>query len=118
MQVQRACGGPFPAATHLRPRSVLLMPVLSAPQLHCRISCTTYRTMLTQASTIRSVRLRNDAVLLSAGGKTLAVLVGNNKSLWSSFQAAYEQEDALQQDADPLDCYTERCIRSAAGSLG
>lgn len=46
------------------------------------------------------------------------VLVGNNKHLWSRFQAAYEQEDALQQDADPLDCYTESCIRSAAGSLG
>ncbi len=57
-------------------------------------------------------------VLLRAGGNTLAVLVGNTKHLWNTFQAAYEQEDALQQDADPLDCYTERCIQSAASSLG
>ena len=56
--------------------------------------------------------------LLLAGGNTLAVLVGNNKNLWHSFQAAYEHEDALQQDANPLDSYAQRCIQSAAGSLG
>ena len=46
------------------------------------------------------------------------MLVGNTKNLWNSFQAAYEHEDALQQEADPLDCYAERCIQSAASSLG
>lgn len=45
------------------------------------------------------------------------MLVGNTKNLWNSFQAAYEH-DALQQEADPLDCYAERCIQSAASSLG
>ena len=57
-------------------------------------------------------------VLLPAGSNTLAVLVGNNKNLWDRFQAAYEHEEALQQDADPLDCYAQHCIQSAAGSLG
>ena len=57
-------------------------------------------------------------VFVPAGHNTLAVLVGNNKHLWDRFQAAHEREDALQKDADPLDSYTERCIQSAARSLG
>ena len=56
--------------------------------------------------------------LKPAGGNTLAVLVGNNKHLWDTFQAAYEKDRALQQDNHPLDSYTERCVQSAAGSLG
>lgn len=45
------------------------------------------------------------------------MLVGNNKNLWDDFEAAYEKDEGLQEDADPLDAYTERCIQTAADSL-
>jgi deferrochelatase/peroxidase EfeB len=53
-----------------------------------------------------------------AGANSLAVLIGNSKNLWDRFQDAYEKEKELQAIEDPLDTYTERCMQSAASSLG
>ena len=53
-----------------------------------------------------------------AGTNTLAVLIGNNKNLWDRFQDAYEKDKGLQADEGPLDTYAERCMQSAASSLG
>ena len=46
----------------------------------------------------------------AAGGRALAVLVGNSKLLWPSFLAACLADDALLACDDPLDAYTERCM--------
>ncbi|CAK0784373.1 hypothetical protein CVIRNUC_007577 [Coccomyxa viridis] len=54
----------------------------------------------------------------SRGGNTLAVLVGNTKNLWDRFRTAYGKEASLQEDEDPLDSYTQRCVQAAADSLG
>ena len=55
---------------------------------------------------------------MHAGGNTLAVLVGNTKNLWDRFRTAYGKEASLQEDENPLDTYTQRCVQAAADSLG
>jgi hypothetical protein len=54
---------------------------------------------------------------MSAGGKTFAVLVGNNKNLWSAFLQAYNSDESLKQSEDPLDTYVERSIKAATSSF-
>ncbi|BDA44588.1 probable methylmalonic aciduria and homocystinuria type C protein [Coccomyxa sp. Obi] len=52
------------------------------------------------------------------GGRTLALLVGNNKNLWPHFLKAYNSDPSLQHSEDPLDTYVERCISAATNATG